>query len=105
MVTTDVIISAMNAFDDANKGDQEQADVGQSGTEASTAATEEPESNEEALGQSTTGAAVGLSDKVEDCPELVPQEEDDSDDKADSDDEEELENDGTQEAAAEVVEI
>jgi hypothetical protein len=43
MVTTDVIISAMNAFDDANKGDQEQADVGQSGTEASTAATEEPE--------------------------------------------------------------
>jgi hypothetical protein len=37
MVMTDVIISAMNAFNDTDKGDQEQADMGQSGAEASTA--------------------------------------------------------------------
>jgi hypothetical protein len=110
MVMTDVIISAMNAFNDADKGNQENADMGiQSGAEASTTEVEKPENSEAELVHSIAGAEVGSSDGVEGCPELVPQEEDDSDDEADSEDEAEDEaedtNSGMQEAAADKKEI
>jgi hypothetical protein len=106
MMMTDVIISAMNAFNDADKGDQEHADMGnQSGAEASTTKVKNSESSEAELVQSLAGAAVGSSDGFEDCPELVPQEEDDSDDEADSEDEAEDTNSGMLEAAADVKEI
>jgi hypothetical protein len=50
MVTTDVIILAMNAFNDADKGDQEHAYMGnQSGAEVSTTEVEKPESSEAKL--------------------------------------------------------
>jgi hypothetical protein len=105
MVTKNVIISAINAFNDVSNGDQENADTGiQSGAEASTTEVEKPEKSETQLMQSDAGAEVGSLDGIEDCPELVPQEEDDSDDEADSEDEAEDEaedtNRGMQEATA-----
>jgi hypothetical protein len=66
MVTTDVIISARNAFNDADKGDQENADMGiQSGAEASTTEVEKPENSEAELAHSIAGAGVGSSNGVE----------------------------------------
>jgi hypothetical protein len=88
MVTTEVIIAAMNAFNDAEEALQVEDSVEQVGAVTEGAEVAQPETDATPSGPETEEVVEGLAMGADDCPELVPQEEDDSDDEAEEEEEE-----------------
>jgi hypothetical protein len=87
MVTTEVIIAVLNAFDDAEEGRQMEDSVKQVDAVPEKADVAEPEKDAASPSPENAGVAEGLTMGVDDFPELIPQEEDDSDDEAEEEEE------------------